>query len=48
MRSFLEKTNTLNPHHVEIFDRIVPLLKIIESLKHPPLGISLIAIAKKL
>jgi len=33
--------------HVKIFDLIVPFLKILESVVQPPLGISLVIIARK-
>lgn len=37
----------LKPHHIAIFDSIVPFLRKIESLISIPMGISLIAVAKK-
>ena len=38
----------LKPYHIAIFDKIVPFLRSIETRIRPPVGISLIVIAKKL
>jgi len=37
----------LKPYHITIFDSIVPVLRIIESIIPTPLGISLIVVARK-
>lgn len=47
LRDKIEKTHTIKPYQVAVFDKLVPLLKIIERLIKPPLGVSLIVIARK-
>jgi 2-polyprenyl-3-methyl-5-hydroxy-6-metoxy-1,4-benzoquinol methylase len=37
----------LKPYQIKLFDLVVPLLRLIESLMKPPVGISLIVIATK-
>jgi SAM-dependent methyltransferase len=37
----------LKPYHIKIFDSVVPFLKIVESMMELPMGISLIAVARK-
>lgn len=41
------KNINLKPYHIAAFDKIVPILKIIESGIKIPVGISLIAVARK-
>lgn len=38
----------LKPYHIKLFDKIVPLLRGIETYVRPPVGISLIVVARKL
>lgn len=38
---------TASPHQVELFDRVVPLLRMLEARVKPPLGLSLFAVATK-
>lgn len=38
----------LNTHEINIFEKIVPVLKLIEGFIKPPVGISIIVIAQKL
>lgn len=38
----------LKPYHIKIFDSIVPILKMLESLIQIPVGISLIVVARKI
>lgn len=47
IRDYVTRNNELNSGQVKLFDSIVPFLKIVESLLHPPIGISLVAIARK-
>lgn len=48
VRDKIDGKNThLKPHHIAIFDKIVPILRVIESLVKPPIGISFIVVAKK-
>jgi SAM-dependent methyltransferase len=42
-----KKNFNLKPHHIKIFDSIVPVLRIIESIIRIPIGISLIFVAEK-
>lgn len=49
VRDFIGGDQThLKPSHVKIFDLIVPLLRIIEPKRVLPIGISLIAVGKKI
>lgn len=41
------KHSELNSSHVKLFDLIVPILRLVEPAKGMPLGISLIAVGKK-
>ena len=47
IRDMVTKENELKNSQIKLFDSIVPLLKIIESIIKPPIGISLIVVAKK-
>lgn len=48
IRALIEKESVnLKPYQIKIFDSIVPALKIIENIVRPPMGISLIVIARK-
>lgn len=48
IRNKVKRNNIhLKPYHITLFDSIVPLLRLIESFIHVPIGISLIAVAKK-
>lgn len=48
VRNKVKRSNIhLKPYHVRIFDSIVPVLRVIESVIPIPVGISLIAIARK-
>lgn len=48
LRALIEKDNqSLKSYQVKIFDKVVPLLKFIERKLRPPVGISLILVAKK-
>lgn len=48
VRDKVEKNNIhLKPYQISLFDRIVPLLRFIETKIRPPIGISLIAVAIK-
>jgi len=42
------KNINLKPYHIRMFDSIVPFLRAIESHIKPPLGISLIVVARKI
>lgn len=49
VRDFVEGDQPhLKPSHIKIFDTIVPLLRLIEPKKTLPIGISIIAVGKKL
>jgi 2-polyprenyl-3-methyl-5-hydroxy-6-metoxy-1,4-benzoquinol methylase len=48
IRDKIQRSGGLRPYQVSSFDTIVPILKFIESKVSVPLGISLIAIAKKI
>lgn len=47
IRDKVEKGHQIKPYQAALFDLVVPLLKAIESAVKPPIGISLIAIARK-
>lgn len=48
IRALIEKESVnLKPYQIKIFDSIVPALKILENIVRPPMGISLIVIARK-
>ncbi len=47
VRDLIEKSGQFKPYQVRIFDKIVPFLRYIEKLHHPPLGVSLILVATK-
>ncbi|MDQ5954187.1 MAG: hypothetical protein QG583_115 [Patescibacteria group bacterium] len=48
IRALIEKESvSLKPYQIKIFDSIVPALKIVENIVRPPMGISLIVIARK-
>lgn len=48
IRDKIERENIhLKPNQIAVFDRIVPILKIIESYIRIPIGISIIVVAKK-
>lgn len=42
------KNINLKPHHIMLFDKIVPFLRFFESLVPMPVGISLIVVARKI
>lgn len=43
----MRKNIHLQSHHIKIFDSIVPMLRVIESIIPVPVGISLIVVARK-
>lgn len=48
VRDKIEKQHVqLSPSHIALFDKIVPLLRLLEGYLPIPIGISLIAVAKK-
>ncbi len=48
IRDKIKKNNiNLKPYHIKFFDKIVPILRTIESLIKVPVGISLIVVAHK-
>ena len=47
VRDKIERGHTLKLYQVALFDKLVPVLKIIEGIIKPPLGVSLIVIARK-
>lgn len=47
IRDKIERGHHMKPYQVALFDKIVPLLKKVENIIKPFVGISLIAIAKK-
>jgi SAM-dependent methyltransferase len=48
VRDKVERNNfDLKPYQVSLFDRIVPFLRVVESIVPIPLGISLIVVARK-
>lgn len=47
VRDKIERGHHMKPWQIKLFDRIVPLLAVIENYVKPPVGISLIAIARK-
>ncbi|OGH38267.1 MAG: hypothetical protein A3B44_01295 [Candidatus Levybacteria bacterium RIFCSPLOWO2_01_FULL_38_21] len=48
IRDKIKRNNiNLKPYHIKFFDKIVPILRIIESFIHAPVGISLIVVAHK-
>ncbi len=48
IRDKIQRSGGLRPYQVSLFDSIVPILKRVESKVSMPLGISLIAVAKKI
>lgn len=48
VRDKIGRSPNLKPYHITIFDSIVPILKRIEVVIRPPVGISLIVVAKKI
>lgn len=47
IRDVITKENELKSTQIKLFDSIVPVLKLIESMVKPPMGISLIVVARK-
>ncbi|HSW97485.1 MAG TPA: class I SAM-dependent methyltransferase [Candidatus Saccharimonadales bacterium] len=47
LRSKMEKSHSLKPYQVAIFDKIVPYLKVIEKVIPVPVGVSLILVGVK-
>lgn len=48
IRDRISKSYNLKAYQVAVFDSIVPILKKIESMWHPPVGISLVVYAQKI
>lgn len=47
IRDKIGRSPYLKPYHIKIFDSIVPILRKLETITHPPIGVSLIIIARK-